>query len=487
MRSSLPAWLLPGLAALLFSGIYCSPASAACITITSPATNATVSGTIAVITTDTCSRNWFERLYVDNVAKGDFITGKVVFDTSTVTPGLHSLSVSSQSENPNSVTLGAATIAVNVTNCLSITAPAPGATVSGSNVAITTNDTCSGNWFESLYIDAAYIGDFATGKIVFNASAVSPGMHIIKVTSQSENPNITVLGTASESVNVQASTPYFGTLPPGATLPDDLQCQAQIAPTAETIPSNAPFNVPPTAAQLASLAADGYNYGPIDNMTWYKRVDGSYIGSTMNILQWAACKYGIDQNLVFGQAWQESRWQQGAAGDQQSSSSQCIQTVAHPGTALNPPFSALWNTTITEPGGATVSCPNCCRQSWSIAQTKVFYDWMTWPEIMQSTPFAAEYRYAETRTCMEGGFTTYFSWHPANSYAADQAAAASNPNGASVHDASKTNLVWLVRGCIGSHYSGGWYDSGALSYLADIDGNIANQRWLTPTVHVTGP
>jgi hypothetical protein len=72
-------------------------------------------------------------------------------------------------------------------------------------------------------------------------------------------------------------------------------------------------------------------------------------------------------------------------------------------------FTALWNSTITEPGRTTVSCPNCCYESWSLWQTKVYYQWMTWPEIMQSTAFAADYRHADQRACMDDAYTSYFA------------------------------------------------------------------------------
>ena len=159
-----------------------------------------------------------------------------------------------------------------------------------------------------------------------------------------------------------------------------------IPATAENAPANTPFNQTlPTAAQLSAYAANGYTSTFQDDYTQYKRVDGQYSGSTDMIMRWAACKYGIEEDVVRAQGWIESGWQQGGAGDKRTSQAQCVQGS----------FTALWNTTISEPGGSTVSCPNCCYQSWSLWQTKVYYEWMTWPQIMQSTAFAADYRYAE--------------------------------------------------------------------------------------------
>jgi autotransporter family porin len=235
-----------------------------------------------------------------------------------------------------------------------------------------------------------------------------------------------------------------------------------IPATAENAPANTPFNQTlPTAAQLSAYAANGYTSTFQDDYTQYKRVDGQYSGSTDMIMRWAACKYGIEEDVVRAQGWIESGWQQGGAGDKRTSQAQCIQGS----------FAALWNTTISEPGGSTVSCPNCCYQSWSLWQTKVYYEWMTWPQIMQSTAFAADYRYADQRACMDGAYTTYYAsaGQQPNTYAADVANYKSNP------DATNTDRV--LWGCIGMHLSGSWYDSNAQTYISQAQNAMLTQPW----------
>src|SRR5258708_5304485 len=90
-------------------------------------------------------------------------------------------------------------------SCVKITAPAPNAAVSGL-VAIGTSDACAGNWFESLYVDGAHVGDFVTGQVVLTSTAYANGAHTIEVTSQSMNPGSAVLGSASEVLNLQNTT-----------------------------------------------------------------------------------------------------------------------------------------------------------------------------------------------------------------------------------------------------------------------------------------
>jgi hypothetical protein len=87
----------------------------------------------------------------------------------------------------------------------------------------------------------------------------------------------------------------------------------------------------------------------------------------------------------------ESGWQQGGDGDMRTTQAQCVQGS----------FTALWNATISELGGSR-RCARTAATSRHYGKTKVYYEWMTWPEIMQSTAFAVDYRYADQRACMDG-------------------------------------------------------------------------------------
>ena len=272
-----------------------------------------------------------------------------------------------------------------------------------------------------------------------------------------------------------ASSPavYFRTLAPGAVLPDGAQCAAMIPGTPETVAANTRFNhTTATPAQLAAFAANGYSFETLSTKAQYARITGDYTGSTDMIMRWAACKYGIDEDVVRGQAWDESWWQQSRTGDRRNTRAQCVQGA----------FNALWDTNVPLVDGTSVVCPRCCWTSWSAWQTKVYYEWMAWPMIKDSTSFAAEYRYASTRACINGDWSSYYAGRSAfpghNTYAGDLANYA--------HEPSPQNLDTLLWGCVGSHYSGEWYDPAAVRYIADIQADIAHRRWLTPQVHVTG-
>jgi hypothetical protein len=346
-------------------------------------------------------------------------------------------------------------------------------------------------WWTRLSVDKAKtISGY--NPLIWNSTTVKPGKHTLTVAAYPKGgskaigytsvavmvgsaPTATPTNTATPTPSgtstpsataTPSSTPspvsYFSTLPYNATLPSESQCASEIATTPETASWNTAFNqTKPTSSQLSSYASNGYVFGSTDDLTQYKRVDGQYTGSTDMIVRWAACKYGIDENVVRAQAWVESGWQQGGAGDEQFSQSACVQGN----------FTALWNTSISEPDGSVVSVPNGCYQSWSAWQTKVYYAWMTWPEIMQSTAFGADYRYADQRACMDGAYKSYFQSgnQQPNTYATDLSNYENNPS------TSNTNrMLW---GCIGQHYSGSWYDSGAQSYISAVQSAQSSAPW----------
>jgi hypothetical protein len=248
-----------------------------------------------------------------------------------------------------------------------------------------------------------------------------------------------------------SSDAHFGTLAPNSNLLSDQQCAAAIPRTPEIKLTNTPCNhTEPNSGELALFHEHpvfGSNPPPSD----FARVNGRYSGSTDMILRWAACKWGIDEDVVRAQAWTESKWTQcgpaphDGAGDKRFSPAQCIQGN----------FTALWN----------YRCFNCCYQSWGILQTKVFYEWATWPMIKDSTAFNADYRCADQRACMNGDYAGYF------------ASARQQPNTYS-SDIASGDVDRILWGCIGMHFSGRWYDSAALPYIYEVKGYFSSKPWL---------
>ncbi|HZO80377.1 MAG TPA: hypothetical protein VFB33_01685 [Candidatus Binataceae bacterium] len=249
---------------------------------------------------------------------------------------------------------------------------------------------------------------------------------------------------------------HFRTLPPHAALPSGQYCAAAIPPSPETRPQNIPFNhTEPAVSQLLNFYKHPV-FGSNPPASDFFLVDGHYQGSTDMILRWAACKWGIDEDVMRAQAWTESKWRQGGpnpgdgGGDKRTLRSQCVQGA----------FTALWN----------LGCPGCCYQSWGILQTKVYYAWGTWPMIKDSTAFNADYRGADQRACMNGDYASYF------------ASAAQQPNTYAA-DIASGDLARILWGCIGMHYSGGWYTPSSLPYIRETQGYLTTKPWtaLRPT------
>jgi hypothetical protein len=259
------------------------------------------------------------------------------------------------------------------------------------------------------------------------------------------------------------------------------QNQQPHSPGSPTIDITSPVNqTKPNASQLAYYASDGYRSSEMDPpYRWMKLVDGQYTGTTEMIIRWAACKWGMDEDMIRAQATAEhGTWiQWNAGGDERKSMSQC-----QAGTNSDHNSTNLW--------GYLVS--NACYQSWSIWQTKVVYSspnigaWTTWPAINESTAFAVDYRYASQRSCMNGDQSGYFNDKGTGSaYLADVANARNNPGLESPHRfwnavtaAYATNLEYIAFACMGSHYSGNWMDSEARVYLNSVLTHWKKKDWL---------
>jgi hypothetical protein len=395
----------------------------------------------------------------------------------------------------------------NIGNEITINSPGNSQSISGTAVSVSVNLGPDVYW-DQLMVDGTAVLS-GSGNFTWNSTTVANGAHTLKVrvfqqggttpigtafvsvgvsnTGATPTPDpsstptaapssVPTAGASSTPTPVKSSTPtpvpsstptpgsvptHFSTLGYRATLPSESQCTSWVnaLPVAEHAPGNAAFNVPPPGGVPASFYSNPQpSKGDTQGVADFANVDGAYAGTTDDIVRVYACKYGIDEDVVRAQGMTESHWTQGEPGDQRNSQSQCV----------NGSFTALWNTTITEPDGSTVSCSNCCFQSWSLWQTKVYYEYSSWPMIMQSTPFAADFRYADQRSCMNGDYSQYFQNQGGNTYASDITNFQAGASGA------QDRMLW---GCIGMHYSGGWYDSGAQSYITETKNHLAAADW----------
>ncbi len=247
-------------------------------------------------------------------------------------------------------------------------------------------------------------------------------------------------GTPTNNPNLTPTTPIVNngtTLPPGSALPGDSTCASRVImssfePRTDNYAAN---HRVPTATQIANL----HPWNPLIGMdsksdSLRKRVTGNFSGTTDEILQWVACKWGIDANIIRAQAVSESYWHQSQLGDYTTNQSLC------------PP--STWNGTS-------------CYQSYGILQIKYTYFQSEWPMSRDDTAFNADFVYGWLRNCYEGWADYLYHRTPTPGYPSYHA-----------------GDIW---GCLGFWFSGSWYDQGAINYINVAKGHYAQKPWLQPS------
>jgi len=210
-----------------------------------------------------------------------------------------------------------------------------------------------------------------------------------------------VPGTAS----VGGRPAHFDTLPVGATLPSEEQCAQWVRKTPEVRAMNNPYNETP-----------GFGSPTDPPMPLYKRVTGNFTGTTDEILQWAACKWGIDEDIVRAQAAKESWWTQTNVGDN--------------------------------------------GESFGIMQDRKPY--MEWAfnngvgDARTSTAYNVDASLAARRNCFEGNEPWLNTTDHGREYAAGD--------------------IW---GCVGMWFSGRWYTPPAIEYMTAVQDYLKQKVWQT--------
>lgn len=249
-------------------------------------------------------------------------------------------------------------------------------------------------------------------------------------------PSVGGQTTLSPSAHATIQAVSNGTLPPGSPLPSEAECAARVHRSSwEPRSANSAANARvPTADQIANLASWGPDRGMDPKAdALRKQITGNFTGTTDEILQWVACKWGFDPDIVRAEAVVESYWNQSQRGDYTTDQQYC------------PPGS--WD-------------GSGCYQSFGVLQIKWFYFKESFPMAQTDTAFNAEYVYGILRTCYEG-WTTYLNdGKPLPGYSSYHA-----------------GDIW---GCLGRWYSGWWYTQGAVDYIAKVKAALADRTWTSP-------
>jgi autotransporter family porin len=161
----------------------------------------------------------------------------------------------------------------------------------------------------------------------------------------------------------------------------------------------------------------------------FRQVQGQFTGTTTEMFSWAGCRWGIDEDTLRAVAVQESYWHISTVGDY----------CGKPGEG---------SYGLTQIKNAT------CDGKLA---------WGGYPDSTQSSAFDVDFYGAYLRSCYDGDYYDGGSWLYGGRTVTQIAAAHS--------------WDYVLWGCIGSWFSGGWYDSGAQSYISGVKAHLANRDW----------
>ena len=205
---------------------------------------------------------------------------------------------------------------------------------------------------------------------------------------------------------------YFTTRPPGSTLPSDAECAALVHRSSwEPRHQNDTANhALPSSSQLSTFRS-----GDALGTAYKNRVTGNFTGTTDEIIQWASCKWGFEDNLFRADGVQESDWDVTVGGD--------------------------WTTTISNcpPDALFRNNGSSCAESYGFLQNKYRYHISAYPMLRTMTGFMLDYSLAQDREC--------FDQHNGD--------------------------IW---GCFGQWFSGSY--GGGASYISSVMGYYNSKPWL---------
>ncbi len=102
--------------------------------------------------------------------------------------------------------------------------------------------------------------------------------------------------------------PRFDTVAPGTAFPPDGRCETLLRRGFEPRPENAAANATEPPADFSLVSWPSGN--PLVNTSIRPRIGGHFTGTTDEILQWAACRWGLDEDVVRAFALVLTQWRQ---------------------------------------------------------------------------------------------------------------------------------------------------------------------------------
>jgi hypothetical protein len=195
---------------------------------------------------------------------------------------------------------------------------------------------------------------------------------------------------------------------------------------------------PDNSAANHSVGDGSYSWGSAATnrywAAWAKRVrliQGKFTGTTTEMFSWAACRWGIDENLLRAVGVIESYWHQSTWGDRCGGG----------------------DPTIGSFGLMQIKNKGCDGSAV----------WGGMPDTRTSSALSVDLYTARLRACYNGDFYDGGSWLYGGQTVRQIAAADGWP--------------YVLWGCVGSWFSGGWYDGGAVTYIQKVKAALAHRTW----------
>jgi autotransporter family porin len=204
-------------------------------------------------------------------------------------------------------------------------------------------------------------------------------------------------------------------------LRSDAWCAARVKPRREVRPVNRPYNRAGAQRRLRQSP--------------FRRVTGNFTGTTDQIIQWAACKWGFNTRALRAQAAIESYWTQTNLGDWTTDPTRCA------------PFHGIGA------DGRSGECP----ESVGLMQVRApYFPWRVAKGAAKSTAYNLDAYLAVWRSCWRGDEYWLNHVERGRDYRAGD--------------------EW---GCIGRWFTGRWYTPAAIEYVNRVKDYYRQRIWLT--------
>jgi hypothetical protein len=279
-------------------------------------------------------------------------------------------------------------------------------------------------------------------------------------------------GSAARSASPPPRQGYFSQQPVGAwrSLRGSAACRLAVHRSSwEPRPDNATSNstMPNATAVRNALSRRPRNTGGGYDSRWdgwlLARVDGQFTGTTDEIFQWAACKWGLSDNLLRAVAVRESTWYQyevyrsarcvsnWGCGDLHSRRTAATDVYCSRISAAGHDYEADYGVGLCPKTFSIAGVMAWQAPSWGRMRSNQNG---TFPFSRNSTAYALDYLGGSLRGCFEG----WQRWLD-NTGTQDY----------------RPGDMW---GCVGSWYSGSWHDAAGEGYSSRVRAELANRTWL---------